>query len=244
MKRIFSIHIIGFILFSIPLWAYKYENTVRRAIPVKPDTVFKLNTVRGDVEISTYEGDKAIFEVNFQAYERSELSKALLSIESHPNEISVSSTASIAKSRLTLLFKIKIPVQVNNIEIITQNGEIVSRGMYRHLALKTGIGNIHFTGSFAGCLVNTINGDVDVEVKNLLSGNLTVDTPNGSIRVTLDEDSAFTVEGFTRTGEISSDFKFGINRGTAGTTLAGKVKGETHRVKLNTVNGDIELIKK
>lgn len=240
MKTMPAIFILMFVCVSHG-FAYKYENTMKREFTVNPDAAVKLETLRGDIEISTYSGSEVKIKAIVMSDEKNELEKVKIKFAAGPDLVTASANGKIMKSKVNIDYYLKIPARLKSVHITTYSGEIKARGAYRDIDLNTTIGEIDFKGSFTGCKLKSANGDIDVYVKGALKGNILAETTNGSIGVELKPGSEFTIDGSTFTGSIRSDFETTITGDTKGSKIKGTFRGGTYNVDLKTINGNIIL---
>jgi DUF4097 and DUF4098 domain-containing protein YvlB len=225
-------------------FGYEHERTINRTFPLNPEGVLRLETVRGSIYLSTHAGHEVTIKATLMADEKSELDKADIKFETAAGLAAVSAMDSMAQLKVDIAYDVKVPEKLASVYIITLNGKIDCRGEYGQIDLKAFNGGIDFNGNFTGCRLTSGNGDIDVDMRNILSGNITGETGNGSILLRLRPESQFTIEGSTRTGSIRSDFETTITNEFMETGIKGTVGEGTYQVRLKAVNGDIRLRKK
>jgi DUF4097 and DUF4098 domain-containing protein YvlB len=231
---------ISFVSFA---FGYSHEITIKRTYPINPDGEFRLKTIRGDINLSTHSENEVSVKAILMAEEKSELDGVDLDFETEAGSVTLSTGNKIAKSKIDIQYYLKVPENLKSVTIITFNGQIDLRGVYRDIDLRAANGDIEFRGDFSGCRLKAANGDIDVDVRNVLKGNITGESGNGSIRVRLTPDSDFAIEGSTRTGIIRSDFETTITDAFIGSGIKGTVGKGAYQVKLKVVNGDISIRK-
>ena len=126
----------------------------------------------------------------------------------------------------------------NGLRAETINGGIELNEISGSLDLHSINGEISLSdGQVSSGTVKNTNGDIDLWG---VSGALTVETVNGDVVVRLPEDSSFTLDATTISGEIDSDFELQDGRETR-STLAGTTGSGGPRLEIETISGDISI---
>jgi DUF4097 and DUF4098 domain-containing protein YvlB len=90
--------------------------------------------------------------------------------------------------------------------------------------------------------LSTINGRLDAQFGRLSNSPITLKSVNGSIELMLPSDSRAEIEASTVHGGISNDFGLGVrNHEYVGHDLHGQLGGGGTRIRLENVNGRIEI---
>jgi hypothetical protein len=229
-------------LFSLTL-AYPYDNTVKRSFPLSQRGSIRLNTLRGDITISTHGASEVKIEAVITAEDKNQLENVNLEFETGTDSLLIYPASSFISATANIDYYLKVPEGLKVVFLSTRNGEIKARGNYGQIELKTTNGDIDMGGQFSNCQLKTANGDIEVYVKDTLRGNLSADSTNGSLKITLPQDSGFNVAGHTVTGSIRSEFNTTVNSDETGTHLQGIASGGTYKLDLKTVNGEIHVLK-
>jgi DUF4097 and DUF4098 domain-containing protein YvlB len=223
--------------------AYPYENTIKRSFPLSQQGNIRLNTQRGDINISTHGANEVKIEAVVTAEDKTELEKVNIEFEAGTDSLLIYPASTLISAKVNINYELKVPEGLKAVFLATQNGEIKARGNYGQIELKTTNGDIDFGGEFSGCQLKSANGDIEVYVKDTLKGNLTAESINGSIKITFNPGPGFTVAGHTVTGGIRSEFNTTSSSDETGSHLEGTVAEGTYKLDLKTVNGDIHLLK-
>jgi DUF4097 and DUF4098 domain-containing protein YvlB len=125
---------------------------------------------------------------------------------------------------------------------LTQSGEVSARGKYGDIEIKIGNGEIDFKGSFTKSKLQSANGDIDVKIKGRVKGDLGIKSVNGDIEVEF-KNSDVTINGSTANGKIHSEHRAVIDIDDFGSKISGSIDKGTYKMILNSVNGDIKLLK-
>ena len=220
------------------------ENTIKQSFPLSRQGSVRLDTARGDIDISTHSGNEVKIEAIISADDNAELEKMKLIFEAEADSVFISTTPDSITAKANIEYFLKVPENLKSLQISTLGGEIKSRGTFGDIDFKTTNGEINFRGEFSGCQMASANGDIDIDIKGILKGDISAKSGNGSIKVTVKPDSGFTVEGSTVTGSIRSEFSTRVTSEPVGPNITGTVNNGDYKVQLSTVNGDIQLLRR
>lgn len=219
------------------------ENTIKRSFPLSQQGSVRLETARGDIDISTHSGNEIKIEAIVSADDNAELEKMKLIFEAEADSVFISTTPDSITAKANIEYFLKVPEKLKSLHLSTLGGEIKSRGTYGNIDFKTANGEIDFRGEISGCQLASTNGDIDIYIKDILSGDISVKSNNGSIKIIIKPDSSFSVEGSTVTGSIRSEFSTRITSDPLGPKITGNINDGTHKLQLNTINGNIQLLR-
>jgi DUF4097 and DUF4098 domain-containing protein YvlB len=239
------IRVFTFILISIWIVCFTFgaENTIKQSFPLSQQGSVRLETARGDIDISTHNGNEVKIEAIISADDSAELEKMKLIFEAEADSVFISTTPDSITAKANIEYFVKVPVKLKSLFLSTLGGEIKSRGTYGDIDFKTANGDIDFRGEFSGCQLASANGDIDVYIKDILSGDISAKSSNGSIKITVKSGSNFSVEGSTVTGSIRSEFSTRVTGEPLGPKITGTINNGTHKLQLSTVNGNIQLLR-
>lgn len=219
------------------------ENTIKQSFPLSQSGSVRLDTLRGDINISTHSGNEVKIEAIISADDSAELEKMKLIFEAEADSVFISTTPDSITAKANIEYFVKVPGKLKSLFLSTLGGKIKSRGTYGNIDFKTANGDIDFQGEFSGCQLASTNGDIEVYVKEVLSGDIFVKSTNGSIKVTVKPDSNFSVAGSTVTGSIRSEFPTEVSSEPFNPKITGAINNGTYKLNLDTVNGDIQLLR-
>ena len=230
-----------FLWFVSLCFGYKYEDTMKRTFTINPDGIVNLETLRGNIEISTASGNEVYIRATVMSDSHPELEKVQVKFEADAGSVTATADGNLAESKVDIDYYLRVPEKLTSVRIITHSGEIKAKGEYKDIDLKTGNSDIDFKGNFTKCRLTTANGDIDVHVKGILGGDLSAKSINGSIEVELKPGSRFIIRGGTQTGSIRSDFECRIAKDIIGSKIEGTLHDGAYNIHLNTINGNIGL---
>jgi DUF4097 and DUF4098 domain-containing protein YvlB len=146
------------------------------------------------------------------------------------------------RNRVEIDYVLKVPPSVM-LDMSTVNGRIVTRGMEGEAALSTVNGTID--AEVAGTeelSASTVNGRVRAKFTRGFQG-AQFKSVNGGVEAILPNDASFTVDLSQVNGDFEASFPLSIHSQPGSRRVSGEVNGGEHRLKIVTVNGDVELMR-
>ncbi|MCP5048590.1 MAG: DUF4097 domain-containing protein [bacterium] len=236
--------IILIVMMSVPMvYGYKYEETTKRTFPISTAGTLRLNTLRGNIEISTHNDAEIEITAIIMSDNSSEIEKVNIKFETGNDSVTVSNDEKTGEIKARVDYRLKVPGGLKFVWLTSQSGEIKSRGKYGNIQFRAPNDEIDFRGSFTRCRLETGNGDIYAYVKGTLSGDLSAKSGNGDITVELKSRSDFKISGNTSTGSIRTDFRITTKTDVNGSRINGAINDGTHQLELDSINGDIVLLK-
>ncbi len=240
-KILFIIFII--LLLTFYMIAGEYSETINRSFEASDSSKLNIKNINGNINIKTYNGKK----INIEAIKRSENKFELKSVkiifEYDKDGLNIFPRGYKNNINACINYKIEIPNNLNEIYIKTVNGNIDGKGNFSKVKARTVNGTISFHAVMNVCSLSTVNGNIHVYRQSLFSGDMFMKSVNGSLKIELDSNSSFVVNGSTLNGHIKSDFPLKISKGFIGSSISGNIEGGKYKIRLKTVNGNIKLYK-
>jgi len=144
------------------------------------------------------------------------------------------------RDRVTITYVLKVPPSVS-LDMRTVNGRIVTRGMEGETDVSTVNGTIDVEVSGTEQLsATTVNGRVKAKFTRSFQG-AQFKSVNGGVEAILPNDASFTVDLAQVNGDFEASFPLSIHSQPGSRRVSGEVNGGQHRLKIVTVNGDVEL---
>lgn len=223
--------------------AYRHENTIKRTFSLNPEGTVRVKTIRGDIEVSTHTGNEVKLEAIVFGENSADVDKMKIEFETTADSVTIYTPADMNTVNVDIDYFLKIPANLDTVQLSTLSGEIKIKGAYKHLISTSYNGDIDVEGGFSLCELNSTNGEIEVWLEQNLSGDISAKSTNGSLKIKMGEESNFSVTGHTVTGDIRSEFNTGITGDLSGAQIKGTIKDGTYKIDLKTVNGDIQLLK-
>ena len=138
-------------------------------------------------------------------------------------------------------FTVKVPSGVRLIGR-TVNGNIEAHSLKSDVEAYTVNGNVKFSTSGTATAVKTVNGSIDASMGSAnWSRPAEFASVNGSVAVQLPANASADVHASTVNGSIRTDFPLTVQGKFVGRHIDGKIGSGGRELKLNTVNGSIQL---
>ncbi|NTV90461.1 MAG: DUF4097 domain-containing protein [Clostridiales bacterium] len=90
---------------------------------------------------------------------------------------------------------------------------------------------------------SSVSGDLDLEYSGE-AGSVSRSTTSGGTRIALPAAAAFTVEFTSTSGDVKCDFPITVTGTRKDNQLSGVVNGGNNKIKVSSVSGDLEILKK
>jgi len=141
-------------------------------------------------------------------------------------------------------FVVRLP-QGTKVDVSTVNGSVRVDGATAEVEASTVNGGVDAISSGGPVTASTVNGDVNVRM-GALGGNddLRYSTVNGSITVEIPGSLDADLELSTVNGSLSSDYPLTIEGRVNPRHMRATVGKGGRRIKFNTVNGSVRLVKR
>lgn len=124
----------------------------------------------------------------------------------------------------------------------TSNGKVVLEGAGDALLyVNTSNGSVDVASWVGEVDITTSNGSITAHLGKILEGKYNLASSNGSIRVFIEEDSAFDLSASTSNGRINSDLDGTWSQAFSNTSYDGTYNGGGARLTLRTSNSSIWL---
>ncbi|HGY56229.1 MAG TPA: hypothetical protein ENK44_11030 [Caldithrix abyssi] len=241
-----------------------FEESYKKIIPVKDKTGIEIRNTNGRVEISSWDRDEveiiAYKKVQGEDKEKSRryLSDIEIEIDDDEGMIEVDVDFPDKKEKsggffswifgnggmnASVAFEVKVP-RTFDLNIRSTNGSVSVADCRGHIRLKTVNGKIT-AQNVAGTLnAKSTNGKIKVYMTDVdPDEDMSLQTTNGSITLSLPADIRAEVEARTTNGRISCDFPLDKEGSATKHRLDGYINGGGALLYLKTLNGNISILK-
>jgi hypothetical protein len=242
VKKLTFVLLILLLAFS-GLYAEDYEQKISKSFNLPANGAIELANINGEIVVTTISGASVAIKAVKKSDHKGEIENVEVLFEQDGGKLKVKTKYNKRNAKAKVDFTVSIPEKLARASFTSVNGKLDCSGKFADLTLNTVNGKIDFAGEFRSGRFVTVNGAIELSQEPLLSGDLEVETVNGSIDIELNRKSAFEVEGQTINGSIDNEFGLEVKRHLVGSSFSGKVNNGGHRVKLETVNGSIDISK-
>jgi hypothetical protein len=230
---------------------------------VKPGTMLQLSNANGDIEMTTWEQDHVdVYAIKETTRGKDELAKVQINVL-QGDVMKIETRYLEHNVRVSVHYRIKVPVHIVGLEIETSNGDIELNGMKvetrvvtangdinikdmsSSVRAQTSNGDVNIEGETTIADIATSNGDVAVEIHQIQEQGASVTTSNGSIDLYIKEDLHADVAVTTALGDVTvRDVSLGSRltvRKKSSTMLKGQIGDGGSLLKVQTAMGDVTL---
>jgi hypothetical protein len=220
----------------------------------------EIRGINGDIRVTAAKGDEAVVRATKRA-KKGDVSSVRVKVEEHADGVTICAIypggsgddcASGNKGRkgrsddddrgddVVVDFTVEVPAKVR-FEGGTVNGEIDAQGLRADADVSTVNGAIVLATTGVGS-ASTVNGSVSLRIGSAAwDGRLEARTVNGSVTVEMPQPTDLDVEAGTLNGSISSDFPLTLQGKMSPQRIKGTIGKGGRQLRLETVNGDVQL---
>ncbi len=128
-------------------------------------------------------------------------------------------------------------------DLSTASGDISVEGMNGRFSVNTLSGEVRISGESGQGDIETASGDVRLALEEL-AGSSSVTAASGEVQVRLPEDSAFSFQAESGSGDIDTFFDDALRFSKKGNNAEGVVNGNAAEItlKIKTASGDIRVV--
>jgi len=139
-------------------------------------------------------------------------------------------------------FTVRLPAGVR-LAVSTVNGEVRVDGATSEVRASTVNGGVTAASSGGPVNASTVNGDIEVRMRELGTGDLEYSTVNGSIEIEVPSNLDAELDMRTVNGSLSADFPITLQGRVNPRRIRATIGKGGRRIRLETVNGSVELRK-
>ncbi|MEW6366582.1 MAG: DUF4097 family beta strand repeat-containing protein [Acidobacteriota bacterium] len=214
----------------------------------------RLENINGDVSIKAWDRHEVRVDAIKTASSERSLRGTRIAVDAEDDEIRIETEHPGENSswwdRLTLEpgrvdYTLTVPRDARLREIELVNGRLAVEGVEGSVKATTINGRLDARGLIADADLSTVNGSMVVSFARLdHAQHVSLESVNGEIEVTLPPAADADVSASTVSGRITTDFSLRIDRGRwVGEALDGTIGGGDARLRVQTVNGRISILK-
>jgi len=230
---------------------FSHQRTEQWHFNATPETRLALSNVNGDIRVETREGNGIDVKAVIHARTPEDLKRLGVEAKQAGDRIILGRTShkkgwfSPGGVDGRIDFIVRAPASLRLDEINTVSGDVTVLGNNSAVSVDAVNGDIdlqHMTGSVS---VDVVNGDIEVQMQRMGPGQkVELNSVNGDMKVMLPADASARVEIDTVNGDIKAE---GFNLKKSGGWIGKEAKVELGSgdalLSLDTVNGDMEIIK-
>lgn len=218
---------------------------------ITADGRVELDNINGDVHISSWDRNEVKVDAVKYADTKERLDEAKIDIDSGKDYVSIRTKYPDHNNNwnwgshnnpASVEYTLTVPRTTHLDEIKLINGALDITGVSGEVRASCINGRLEAQDLSGRAKLETINGKLEAKFNQLAGQSVELSSVNGSVNLTIPSDSNAEIEANTVSGRISNDLGLNVNRHQmVGQSLRGELgKGGT-RIKLNNVNGRVEI---
>ncbi|REJ77692.1 MAG: hypothetical protein DWQ47_15085 [Acidobacteria bacterium] len=226
--------------------------------PFDPNGRIEVENINGSIVIEAWDSPQIKLVATKIADSRERLNDVEIEIDAGQSEFSVRTKYKSWKdrvkdgdderkySKLSVDFRLMVPRTAQLKEIETINGSVDVSDMTSYTEVSAVNGAVKGINLRGTAKLSTVNGTVLADFRDL-NGDSTIalSTVNGTVKLDLPSNTNATVKADSVNGEISNDFGLPVRKGKyVGRDLYGRIGTGEVKIKLNSVNGGIDIGRK
>lgn len=227
--------------------------------PLNANGRVSVSNVNGSITVEAWDRNEVKLEAVKTADTKEHLAEVQIRIDANKDSFSVetdygswrrSENGGVWKNRnngrLEVQYRLQVPRGAVLDEVETVNGSVTISNMTNSTKASAVNGNVKATNLRGTARISTVNGTTEADFDSLAStGQITLDTVNGKVLLTIPSDASATVRADTVNGQITNDFGLPVRKGEyVGRDLYGKIGNGDVKIKLNSVNGELSIRRK
>ena len=214
-----------------------------------------LQNINGAVKVVSWDRNEVKVDAVKRAYTPERLREAQIKVDASPSRVRIETEYPEHTMRwsgrdgerhenpASIEYTLTVPRGAAIDEINLVNGALTLEGLAGSVQASSVNGVVKATGLTGPVQLSVVNGKLEATLDALSdAGRVTLSAVNGPLVVTLPSDADATLQADTVHGGISNDFNLPVRVGEyVGRQLQGRLGGGGARVRLNNVNGPIQI---
>src|SRR6202161_2798641 len=215
------------------------------------DGRIELDNINGDVHISSWDQNQVKVDAVKYADTKERLDEAKIEIDSRNDSLSIRTKYpehdrggnwGTHNNPASVEYTLTVPRTARLDEIKLINGSLDITGVSGEVNASCINGRLDAHNLAGRARLSTINGRLNARFDQLAGNSVELNSVNGSVELTIPSDSKAELEASTVSGGIDNDFGLHVNHHrVVGHDLRGELGTGGPRIKLETVNGRIEI---
>lgn len=150
------------------------------------------------------------------------------------------------RRKIEVNYKLMVPRSVELDGIETVNGSVLIKGVNGAAKASAVNGKVDASELKGNAELSTVNGEVEAIFVSIEAGSrISLNTVNGSVKVSLPSDLNATIKAESLNGVISNEFGLNVKRGEyIGRNLHGMCGDGSSQIKLNSINGPLTILRR
>ena len=213
--------------------------------PLQPGGSFELQNVNGPVEVQGWDRNEVeIHAVKIAKESAADLNRVSIEVDANPTEVSVVTRYPQDEGvEVAVEYTVHLPHTAHLEHIGTVNGALKIAGVDSIADLHTVNGNIEVYEGGGSVHARTTNGNVHLELLRFANDKgMTAETTNGSVILAVPLDTQANLEARSMNGSFYSELPLSLESSLRPREMRGRYGKGGAPIKLNTVNGGIQVV--
>lgn len=224
--------------------------------PLNSNGRVSVSNVNGSITIDTWDRNEVKLEAVKTADSKDRFTEVEIKIDAQKDSLTVETNYDNWRrdnnrgwknyGKLTVDYRLTVPKNAVLDEIETVNGSVNIANSNNMTKASTVNGQVVATNLRGAANLSTVNGTVEANFDQLQSSSrISLNTVNGTVNLTIPSDANATVKADTVNGNINNDFGLPVRKGQyVGRDLYGKIGSGEVQIRLNSVNGGLNIKRK
>jgi DUF4097 and DUF4098 domain-containing protein YvlB len=238
---------------SIPLYGADNNNAAlteefHHTYPLAAGGRISLENINGSVHVSSWDRNEVKIDAIKRADDKQDLDEARIEVEADNNSVSIRTkypehqNYSEGRHLASVEYTLTVPKNVRLDKFNLINGSLDVHDISGQVNASCINGKLTATGLSGTIRLATVNGRAEAEISPSGNDPLEISSVNGPVELTLPSDAKARIEATTISGSIDNSFGLHVNRHRfVGRDLQGELGGGGTLIRLNNVNGRIEI---
>ena len=219
--------------------------------PLAADGRVRLKNINGRARVTAWERAEVRVEAVKRAHTQQRLDEVEIDVQAAADAVQIKTVYPQNELRFergsrdnpaSVDYVLTVPrgARLESIELV--NGPLEVDGLTGEIKAALVNGKLTARNLAGDARLTTVNGQLEAEFDRLGAGTVALSSVNGKVTVRLPAGADATVRASTVHGNIENDLGLPVRRGRyVGQSLAGQLGAGTGRVKLDNVNGSIQI---
>jgi len=241
----------AFLAFTLQARAFAWDGTeteeFHQIYPLSANGRIELQNINGPVQIKGWDRNEVKVDAIKRADSKHDLDEVQIKIDSGKDSLSIRTEYARHEHTWTrndpgsVDYVLTVPRNSRLDDINLVNGDLEIEGVGGEVRASCVNGRLRASSLSGRTELSTVNGNLEANFDRL-SSPIEVSSVNAKVLLTLPSDAKADIEASTVSGSISNDFGIHVaNHKWVGHELNGELGGGGTRVRVNNVNGRIEI---
>lgn len=233
------------------------RETFEQSYPLSANGRVSVSNVNGSIVVEAWDRNEVKLEAVKIADSKEALADVEIRVDSRADSFSVEADYNNwrrergekgwkSHGKLEVQFRLSVPRGAVLSEVETVNGSVTVSNFTNITKISAVNGNVNASNLRGTADLSTVNGEVAADFDRLEKGSkISLDTVNGTVRLTIPSDSNATLKADSLNGEIKNDFGLRVRKGKyIGRDMYGRIGSGDVQIRLESVNGSLSVLRK